>query len=350
MFADKYLITVCLLAFVLGSLATTPNMNNICALLPEKSKISAASCDSYYLCIGDVAQLQKCSGSQHFNKDTQQCLPADQVNCFDGTAEDPCNGRAVGTWAPVSDSCTDFYYCGANGAQRSSCPNGNHFHDGNQKCVHANQHPCTTVGTNNPDEPPVVSVNLCNYIQNSIYFGSPASCNFWNKCVNNVMTSGTCPTGFDYNVKISKCDFPTEFVCSQLTHDPLLTGAVGSGGSCSKKGIRKSAVACAGYYQCDGSVYQYYLCTKGQFYDTITQTCVSRQSARNNCDRCSGSKSQFVNQYSTTGCSGYLVCKNGVQQSKGNCSKGMFFNEDMGACVNQNPEFGCCYPKPAGNH
>ncbi|XP_037939228.1 peritrophin-48-like [Teleopsis dalmanni] len=346
MLAKKSLSFACLLALVLGCIASSPNMNHICALLPDQTKIASASaCDSYYLCTGGVALLQTCSASQSFNKDTQQCVPASQVNCFNGSVGNPCDGRAVGTWAPVSESCSDFYYCSAKGPERSACPLGYHFNGVAQKCVFANQYPCSTTSASTADAPGVVTVNLCNYIQNGIYFGSPASCTNWNKCVNNVMTSGTCPTGYDYNVKISKCDYPTEVVCSQVTHDPLLTGAIASGGPCTRRGVRKSAVACAGYYQCDGTNYQYYLCTKGQFYDTISQSCVSRQSARNDCDRCSGSKSQFVNQYSTSGCSGYLVCKDGVEQSTGNCSKGMFFNEVTGACVNQNPAFGCCDPK-----
>ncbi|XP_037937423.1 peritrophin-48 [Teleopsis dalmanni] len=344
MFAGVGIRIAFLLALAISSNAqVTVNMDHVCALVADNTLISTgSSCDSYYSCLGGVATLQSCPPTQYFSKDDQTCVPSSEMNCY-SNGEDPCSGATVGTWVSVPGTCSDFYYCSATGALRSSCPYGENFDTASQSCVFASQLPCG-ITDNGDDSPGIVSINLCTYMQNGMYFGNPTSCTGWNKCTNNLMISGDCPTGFDYNVQIGECDYPIDTNCSQVTYDPVLAGAVSSGGPCTTLNAMKAASNCAGYYQCDGSNYQYYMCSSGLYYDTVSQTCVNRLLARNNCDRCYGTTESFVNMYSTTGCTGYLYCVKGVEQGTGFCTTGMYFNEVAGACVNQDPEFLCCDP------
>lgn len=199
-------------------------MNHICALVNDGLMIASnTACDAYYYCSGGQATLQNCNPGNYFSKEYQNCLPQDQVNCF-VASQTPCLNAPVGTWAPVANSCSGFYYCGANGPQLSSCSNGQNFNPITQSCVYASSYPCSVAGedgngqsdTASGEESVTVTVNLCNFIRNGVYFGNSANCDGWNKCVNNALISGVCPAGYLYNPEKMECDLPSYVTCSQV--------------------------------------------------------------------------------------------------------------------------------------
>ncbi|XP_013117386.2 peritrophin-48 [Stomoxys calcitrans] len=336
------------------------NMNHVCALVNNGLMIGSMEyCDTYYVCQNGKATHQQCASGYYFNKESQVCQPQDQVQCLAANAA-PCSGFAVGQWAPVAGSCTDFYYCSLNGPERSTCPYGEYFNPTTQSCVYADQYNCMqaappsepdTTGTNSAEDSTEESIsvslpiNLCILIQAGIYFGSPSSCSGWNKCNNGVMISGICPNGLEYNVLTMSCDYASSVTCSQVTNDPYLTP-----NNCSTVNAMKAGPTCDSYMVCDGTSYQINHCPSGEYYDMVSQTCVDRLEARNNCDRCEGTTKTFVNMYSAYNCSGYLYCVNGVEVSSGYCTNGTYFNEEEGACVTgvSEPMFGCCNPQYYG--
>lgn len=340
--------------------ASALNMSNICLLVGDGYSIASdTSCSNYYTCSGGMATPQSCGSSLYFSKDQQTCVSPSQVNCLlDDSA--PCVNNQIGTWAPMANSCSGFYYCGANGPLAGSCPDGENFDAVSQICQYASVLGCssTSGGSGSGDSADgdgTVSINLCSFIQNGVYFGSTSACSGWNTCTNNIMTSGVCGNALVFNVHLRMCDYVSDWGCSQVTHDPNLVGSGGgaatTGGSCQQQGLMKVSAQCDSFYLCDGATYQLNQCPTGLYYDTISQTCVTRTMAHNNCDRCEGTTMSFVNAYSTVNCKSYLYCQNGVEVSTGTCQTG-YFDEVAGACLTgtnvTEPLYACCNPNVDG--
>lgn len=345
-FSVAFLLALCCATSVSAQL----NMNNICLLVGDGYQIASEnSCTDYYSCSGGVATQQSCGSSLYFSKDQQACVPSSQVNCL-AAGSAPCEGRQLGTWAPMANSCSGYYYCGANGPQAGFCPGGENFDSVSQSCQYSDVYGCSVNGGSgdSADGGATVTVNLCSFIQNGVYFGSASNCAGWNTCNNNIMTSGACSNNLVYNVHLRTCDYASDWGCSQVTYDPNLVGSTSTnGGSCTSNDTNKAATPCDSYYACNNITMQWILnkCSMGYFYDVPTQTCVPRMMAHNDCDRCIDSTQNFVNAYSTLNCSSYLYCVNGIRAGSGVCLNG-YFNEEDGACVtgDGDPGFGCCNP------
>lgn len=205
-------------------------MDHVCALVNDGLMIADhATCDTYYMCQGGKATVQSCSPGNYFSKETQNCVAQDQVRCAAASSV-PCSGYALGSWAPVSGSCTDFFYCSASGPQRSTCPNGEYFNPLQQACVYPDQYYCvansgssdsadSNTSTNNDSGETITitePINLCIFIKNGIFFGNPATCNGWNKCVDDALVSGVCPDNLEYDVLTMQCVYPSGYSCSQV--------------------------------------------------------------------------------------------------------------------------------------
>ncbi|XP_073841560.1 peritrophin-48 [Musca autumnalis] len=357
------LACVAVLAACSQGLPSKFNMNHLCALVNDGLMISSLdACDAYYECRGGRAIRQICSSGYIFSKEDQICRPQEEVQCAVSSSI-PCSGYQVGAWAPVAGSCTDFYYCSQTGPERATCPYGEYFNPLKQACVYPNQYSCAAGSTADSDANVSVEIgsgedtsdtgaeisititlplNLCNFIPSNLFFGSPSDCTGWNKCIDGVMQSGICPNDLEYNVLTMMCEYPQTVTCSQVTNDPFLAPD-----TCNTKNAKKAGNTCDTYFVCDGSYYQIAECPSGEFYDTVSQTCVDRLQARNNCDRCEGTTNSFVNMYSASNCTGYLYCLNGVEVSSGYCSSGSYFDERVGACVMgaSDPLLGCCNPQ-----
>ncbi|KAH8239624.1 hypothetical protein KR032_006047, partial [Drosophila birchii] len=324
------------------------NVTALCLLVNNGVYVaSQTDCSTYYQCLGSGPTAMSCPTGYYFDKNAQQCSGTVPSTCT--LSSNPCQGKAVGTFAPSSSSCGGYFYCGASGAVSGRCPSGENFNPTTMACVYSNQYPCQdSVATESGSGGTVtssVALNLCNLVENGIYFGSPTSCSGWNYCQDNVLHSGTCETGKYFNVQQKNCGYQQSTTCSQVTNDPSLTG-VTIPTTCTKAGTFKAATACNQYYYCTASLnYQLMTCQTGYFYDTISQLCVVRTQARNDCDRCVGTSASFVNAYSTSNCSDYLYCVNGVQKAVETCPINYYFNENTGSCSNSvEPQFLCCNP------
>ncbi|XP_016991144.2 peritrophin-48 [Drosophila rhopaloa] len=319
------------------------NVTALCLLVRSGSYVaSQTECSTYYQCQGSQVTTLTCPTGYYFDKNAQQCTGTVPSTCID--SNNPCQGKAVGSFAGTTTSCGGYYYCGSSGAVRGNCPAGENFNPTTMACVYANNYPCRT-SSDSDTAASVLTLNLCNLIKNGVYFGSPSNCSGWNFCQDNVLRSGSCAKGFVYNVAASNCGYQTISSCSQVTNDPSLTGAAVPT-ICSKAGSMIKATACNQYYMCSASgSYQLMTCPSGYYYDTISEACVTRMLARNDCDRCVGTTASFVNAYSASNCSDYLYCVNGVQKDVETCPTGYYFNENSGACVNgEEPQFRCCNP------
>ncbi|XP_075160769.1 peritrophin-48 [Haematobia irritans] len=362
-FSTHYTCALILAITICYASSAKLNMNHICDLVNDGLMISsAASCDTYYACRGGKATRQICAPGYFFDKEIQMCAPQDQVQCLAANAP-ACSGYSLGEWAPVMGSCTDFYYCSTNGPLRSNCPDGEYFNPTIQQCVYASSYNCMQSAAPAPpssgestdslgdevveDVDLTVPVNMCIFIQSGIFFASADACTSWNKCENGVMIDGICPNGLEYNVITMSCAYPSSVTCSQVTNDPNLIPAA----TCTTKNAIKAGPTCDTYMVCDGSTYQLTQCPSGEYFDTVSQTCVDRLDARNNCDRCEGTTKAFVNMYSASNCTGYLYCVNGAEASSGYCTDGSYFDEAEGACVRgeSEPLYGCCNPKYFNN-
>ncbi|XP_067643288.1 peritrophin-48 [Eurosta solidaginis] len=329
---------------LLGSCADAAldvNMNHICLLLTNSALIASGdSCTSYYSCYNGVATLQYCSGGTYFDKNSQACVSQAPAYCSTPNS-DPCVGHNVGTFVAVPGSCAGFYYCSTTGAQRSNCPNNLVFNPTKQACDFSSIYLCDeSTNTNVVDK---TVVNLCSFVQNHVYIGNAFSCSAWQICNNdNSFTTGTCGNGLVFDTKQVLCNYPTAVECSQVTYDPSLdVTAAASGGTCTTNGAIKKATACNQYYLCNGMTWVLKNCIGNLFFDTKTLQCVNRLNAYNDCDRCVSTTDSFVNSFGTN-CTGYSFCSHGVQQSPGTCPTGMFFNEVLEGCTDDNPEFAFC--------
>ncbi|SPP84708.1 peritrophin-48 [Drosophila guanche] len=326
--------------------AANLNMSALCLTVPDGMFVSSQmDCSSYYHCQGATASLMSCSNGQYFNKDTQTCVASSQSTC--ASKSHPCLGKTVGSFQPDSSSCGGYWYCGDSGAIYGSCPTGENFNPTTMACVYAYQYACSqsVVDSSSGASPGVeVALNLCSLIENGFYFGSASDCSGWNYCQDNVLHSGTCQNGLVFNVNGKSCGYRSPSSCAQVTNDPSLTGAVAPT-TCTTSGTMKNATACNQYYLCTGSSYTLMTCGSGLYFDTVSQTCVARMQARNDCDRCLGSTKSFVNAYSSSGCNQYLYCVNGAQKAVETCPDNYYFNEDAGSCVYETePAFKCCNP------
>lgn len=350
--AALLLATSCYVAAQQSTTLTQQDYNNICLLTYNGEMIATGnSCNQYYFCQNGVAILQTCPEGFSFSKDGQTCMPASAVNCGQ-IGVDPCTSANIGQWAPVAGSCSGFYYCSATGGMRGNCPLGENFNPQTQSCEFATTYPCGIINgpgtgdnTGSGEVTGETGVNLCAFMPNGLFFGSASSCAAYNYCQNNALQTGTCPNGYNFNPAIGKCDYIENVSCSQVSNDPNLINSPSIGGPCTQSGTMKAAAQCNGFYVCNGINFVLNFCNTGQFFDTVSLTCVPRLNARNNCDRCVGSTLSFVNAYSNTGCTGYLYCQNGVEKSVGTCASGSYFDEIAGACViGVQPDYGCCNP------
>ncbi|XP_017080218.1 uncharacterized protein DDB_G0271670 [Drosophila eugracilis] len=319
------------------------NVTALCLLVSSGNYVASQSdCSTYYQCQGSSYTTLSCPTGYYFDKNTQQCTGSVPSTCTSNT--NPCQGKAVGTFAASSSSCGGYYYCGAAGAVSGSCPTGENFNPTTMACVYKNNYPCSE--SSSSDSLSVsVALNLCNLIRDGLYFGSPTNCSGWNYCQDNVLHSGTCEAGRVFNVQAVNCGYKTSSSCSQVTNDASLTGVI-TPSTCTTAGSMIAATACNQYYMCTASLsYQLMTCPSGYYYDTPSKSCVTRMNARNDCDRCVGTTASFVNAYSASNCSDYLYCSNGVQKAVESCPTNYYFNEVYGGCVSGvEPKFLCCNP------
>ncbi|KAL7741388.1 hypothetical protein ACLKA6_013827 [Drosophila palustris] len=318
------------------------NVTQVCTMVKTGTQLgSSESCDYYYVCTKQGPVKQSCSSGYAYNFRTQTCAPASQVECYYGMSN-PCAGKAGVCWVPdVKNPCVGWIYC-ANGniAGQGSCAKGEKFDSANQRCNYG-----SCVSDNIQSGPN--QVDYCSVVPPGIYFGSPSDCKEWYYCS---PSTGNLETGYcassAYIVSSGSCGYDTApGACDRVVSVPVPT-------SCSRVGqTQGDPITCGNYYWCNGQTFELKQCAYGNYYDTTTENCVTRQTAvaTPGCNRCQYATTSFVNAVDSNKCNTYYYCRNGNNGDVTTCPVNLFFNEADQACAPaaQLPNYvsknGACY-------
>lgn len=303
------------------------DVNAYCTIVKNGVKLpSIESCQKFYVCNNGIGTEDYCSSTQAFDKESQSCKLSSEVDCYYGVAN-PCEGKDK-TYAPITGTCNGWIYC-VNGTElgRGYCGSGLIF--SNNQCIYGE---CNSSGNENESE----LTSVCQLMQQNVYFGSTMNCKTWQICKADGIMSNDCPDPYVFDVQNRLCDYESGTMCSRVTgeeiqpeENPVQTCTVADEGT-----SKPDPNNCTIHYECISEKYQIYYCPNGQYYDEPTQTCKLRQEATPvaTCDRCFGSKKQFVN-YVDADCQKYWICKNDVQIGNSECDTGLYFDEIAQACI-----------------
>lgn len=92
---------------------------------------------------------------------------------------------------------------------------------------------------------------------------------------------------------------------------------------------------CGNFFLCFNGYYQTQYCASGKYYDTVTKSCINRQTAvtTEGCNRCQYCDKTFANTASPTDCSSYYYCNGGQNGSIQKCKSGYYFDEEKQICT-----------------
>ena len=311
---------------LLASYATADyNAAKYCQLVPVGTKLpSLTSCQTYYICQNNRQVMAvNCTGTNIFDKDYQECVPASVGNCASGN---PCANRNK-VWVSDANACGVWHYC-VNGAVIGSgmCPNNEVFNDASQQCQYGQ---CSNTAMTDNGLPLVD--NVCSIMQNEKFFGDFNNCHEWHKCNGMILQSGICEYGTTYDSSQRTCVYRNGNSCA---------GPVSVTCNAAKNGnLTADSNICSVYYQCVSQnsqwLWQRNECPYGDYYDVNLKDCQSRQAATPiaTCDRCEYATTTWVNAVDSN-CTEYLTCSNGREIATGYCSQpNSYFNEKEQICV-----------------
>ncbi|TMW47743.1 hypothetical protein DOY81_007170, partial [Sarcophaga bullata] len=301
------------------------NAAEYCQLVPVGTKLpSLTSCQTYYICQNNgQVSAANCIGTNIFDKDYQECVPASVGNCASGN---PCAHKNK-IWVSDSNTCGVWHYC-VNGSVIGSgmCPNNEVFNDASQMCQYGQ---CSnTVMTDHGL--PLVD-NVCSIMQNEKFFGDFNNCHAWHRCNGMILQSGICEYGTTYDSSQRTCVYSNGNTCAGPVS--VTCNAANNGKLTADNNI------CSVYYQCVSQNNQWSWqrneCPYGDYYDVNLKDCQSRQAATPiaTCDRCEYATTTWVNAVDSN-CTEYLTCNNGREIAIGYCShQNSYFNEEKQMCV-----------------
>ncbi|XP_032591778.1 peritrophin-48 [Drosophila grimshawi] len=296
------------------------NVTAACTTVPPGTQLgSIVSCDYYYVCTKNGPVQTNCPTGYSYDYKAASCSPSSSVSCYYGM-DNPCEGKVGDNWVPVIGTCSEWVYCKNDVASGSGTCVNSIFNPDTQSCAYGT---CTENPTTGPN-----LENLCKVIKPSSYFGSTSDCAIYYYCYpDGSMGDGVCPNGA-FVAQYGACGYDTNGNCDRITDSPVPNTCTNSGDTTGND------VTCGDYYYCDGSKYVPKSCSSGQYYDTLTEGCTSRQSATptDGCNRCQYANVQFVNAVDTASCNEYYYCNNGVQGTVSECPIGYFFNEASQGC------------------
>lgn len=178
--------------FFLSVVKAEYDVASYCQLVKNGTKLpSLKSCHKYYTCLKEDGEFveSSCEDSEFFDKNKQDCQPADTVKCF-VPEENPCEGHHEIFMSDRKD-CRLWHYC-ENGVSLGSatCPKGQKFDVHEQSCVYGTCH-------NINDDGSIELTNVCDIMPIGIFFADFENCAFWHKCTTDTnKLSVRCPRGF----------------------------------------------------------------------------------------------------------------------------------------------------------
>lgn len=126
------------------------------------------------------------------------------------------------------------------------------------------------------------------------------------------------------------------FVGSALGDSRIVSAPFLEGRKCDSTSppIGDSSV-CGNFFLCFNGYYQTQYCANGKYYDTVSKSCINRQTAvtTEGCNRCQYCDKTFANTASPTDCSSYYYCYGGQNGSTQKCKSGYYFNEEKQMCT-----------------
>lgn len=129
----------------------------------------------------------------------------------------------------------------------------------------------------------------------------------------------SCPTGFNFNADLKKCD--PKYICVV--------------NNCPSTGIVKIPVdgSCTQYVLCIGGVQYPKECQTDLAFDSATGNCVPAaelQCMENQCDSAAAPPQFYVNQYD---CMKYYICDETYQPIEFQCAAGTIFDTTTNKCI-----------------
>ncbi|RNA18636.1 cell death abnormality 1-like isoform X1 [Brachionus plicatilis] len=247
-------------------------------------------CSKFYRCINGVLSVLSCPNGYLFDQNAKACNPSSQVS----TCYTSCSPSIDLT--PVVGNCSQFYRCVNDKQTILSCPPGYLFDREAKTCNPANQ----------------VNCNLCD--PNLDLTPYPNDCSKFYRCVNGVLSTITCPSGFLFDKNSKTCKSSEQVNCA--TCDPSID-------------LTQVPNDCSRFYRCINGVLSTLTCPSGYLFDSSAKAC--NPSTQVNCNSCDPSidLTQVPND-----CSKFYRCVNG-QQSILACPSGYLFDSNAKAC---NPE------------
>ena len=311
---------------LLASYATADyNAAEYCQLVPVGTKLpSLSSCQTYYTCQNNKQVVAaNCTGTDIFDKDYQECLPATVGNCASGN---PCANKNK-MWVSDANTCGVWYYC-LNGVVIGSgmCPSNEVFSDAAQMCQYGE---CSNTAMTDHGSPLVD--NVCSIMPNEKFFGDFDNCHAWHKCNGMLLQSGICEKGTTYDSSQRACVYSNGNTCAGPVS--VTCNAANNGDLTGDSNI------CSVYYQCASQnnqwSWQRIECPYGDYFDMNLKNCQSRQAATPvaTCNRCQYATTMWVNAVDSK-CTEYLTCSNGREIASGYCNQpNSYFNEEEQTCV-----------------
>ena len=277
------------------------------------------SCTSFYTCNGGIRfQEQSCPDGLFFNG--MNCDWPNNVDCVEKKFDNPVahliNKPCTTGIYQVRGAPDKFYQC-TEGIkhQQQSCPTGLLF----------NEHDGICDWPRNVEILPAETAASC--------FDGLHGSQYWLDefyyCYDNSFYWDQCPTGLQFNQRLSKCDWPEEVkVYADLVDDDVngqtlkdfneIKDFLSCFWSCSRQENWVSYWWSWWSYWQDAPLSQKYQCSK---------QCV-RQGARNRRSDVDTCIDGFVVENNT-----FTECRDGIQLPSRVCPKGLHFNMDEGTCV-----------------
>lgn len=276
-----------------------------------------------------MSYYSDCTGSTPFyDKDTAKCAKtlnntdACTISCVDSAEK----------FVTDPKSCGGYFYCfDEEFALPGACPDGLHFNEVEQMCIHDFGSDCG-----------VASLDICSIVKDGINIKDEDNCHMYHVCAKGKLTSKTCTSKY-YDAASGTC--VTKSLVDCPAH-PFPKNVCGTDKTPKRNTFVSDDATCRGYFYCrdlptgpdeDPSWGQ---CGMDKFFDSATQTCKDPLDIKCGEDRCDGRTLTFVNS-GTKGCRNYLRCSNGIGLAELNCGNN-FFDEKLGACVNSIITYTAC--------
>jgi len=157
---------------------------------------TATDCTKYYRCDRGWLKTEVCPNGLYFDNVLKRCEWANQVSC--GTVS-AAQCTADQDLTQVSGDCSRFNKCINGKLSTETCPNGYYFDRTIRACNVAFLVSCST----NVEAP-----KTCNSYDDLTQVAG--KCNLYYRCVNGVLTTESCDSGFNFDRALRACNIANQ--------------------------------------------------------------------------------------------------------------------------------------------